>query len=760
MSPNLEVSLRSVECNHEVIDESCRSIDEEYKDLYSCLDVLTSLSIMTSSSTTSESHRQISLRKMESTLVRGYGSANYAISVSVIPSLLDLTWDDFVALACLLLGAAAYLSYGKLWAKPDPYLYKLFERPQEQSGTVKRDESSRDIAKQMQQYGKDLVIFWGSQSGTAERFAHRLARDCHQYFGLNAIVADLSDYDPDTISQISETKFALFLLSTYGEGDPSDNTTDFLSWLQKRSTSLSNLRYAAFGLGNSNYVYYNKVVDDVVQCLENLSAVPILPVGKADDADSSTEEDFVSWRDDLFAMFHNKLGLEERTPEYVPSIQVSQVNGQVETQPRLGEPQALKLSRRAARDYSAITRLPVKEIRSVTAGTIAGRNCLHLEVDIRAHPQIKYKTGDHLAIWPSNAGLEVQRMLRVLNLTEKAHDQILISTTNSSEADIKIPRHSTIHALFEHYLEICAPVSRDTVSTLCQLAPTPRTKDILDELKSKAAFSAFVARNHLTFARLLEHTLHGDATASWSHLPLAFVVESLRPMTPRYYSISSSSMTSSRQMSITVAVSPAELASNPDITIPGLTTSYLSTLEVASSPSVFAHIRRSAFKMPFLHKTPIVLVAAGTGIAPFRGFLQERAQMAQISNQEIGPILLVFGCRNPEQDYLYKNEIEALAAGPLKGKLEIITAFSRVPGEKKCYVQDRLAEKDIKAKVVEMLDQGEGNLYFCGSTTMAKTAGKTLVGAVQEAKSLDAEDGKAWMDNMKRSKRWQEDVWG
>lgn len=231
-------------------------------------------------------------------------------------------------------------------------------------------------------------------------------------------------------------------------------------------------------------------------------------------------------------------------------------------------------------------------------------------------------------------------------------------------------------------------------------------------------------------------------------------------MTPRYYSISSSSMTSSRQMSITVAVSPAELPANPAVTIPGLTTSYLSRLDMVSAPRVFAHVRRSTFKMPFLHKTPIVLVAAGTGIAPFRGFLQERAQMAQISNQPIGPVLLVFGCRNPDQDYLYKSEIEALAAGPLKGKFEIVTAFSRVSGQKKCYVQDRLAEKDIRGKVVKMLDEDEGNLYFCGSTTMAKTAGKVLVSAIQGAKSLDTEDSKAWMDNMKRSKRWQEDVWG
>lgn len=685
------------------------------------------------------------------------------IDIILIPHLQTivskLSYDDYVALLLLLLGAIGYLTHGYLWAKPDPYLYKLYERPQEKFGTVVKDEGSRDIARQLVQQAKDIVIFWGSQSGTAEGLAHRLARDCAGRFGLKPIVADLSDYDYDTISYITQDKIVLFLVSTYGEGDPSDNTADFLSWLQNRVDKLSNIRYAAFGLGNSNYVYYNKVVDDVVQRLELLAAESLLPVGKADDANSGTEEDFASWRDDLFAMFHHKLKLEEQIPEYVPSILVTEVPEPTDSRPETGEPKALKLSRKAARDYSAIKQLPLREARTVTAVTNAGRSCLHLEIDIRGHPQIKYKTGDHLAVWPTNAENEVERIIKVLGLVTKQENKLAIAGANGDD-EVKIPKCSTISALFRHYLEIAAPVSRDTVTALSRFAPSPAIRSLLEDLSTKSQFSTFTARNHVTFGRLLEHTLLHDSSASWSHLPLAFVIESLRPMVPRYYSISSSSMTSPRQMAITVAVSSAELPDNPAVAIPGLTTSYLSSLDLTTSPQIYAHVRRSTFKMPFLHKTPIVLVAAGTGIAPFRGFLQERAQMAQISNQEIGRVLLVFGCRNPDQDYLYKEEIENLQNGPLKGKLEVITAFSRVVGQPKCYVQDRLAESSVKEKVVKLLCQEEGNLYFCGSTTMAKTAGRTLVDSIREYQNIGEADGKAWMDTMKRSKRWQEDVWG
>lgn len=681
--------------------------------------------------------------------------------IQLKPLLIHLGVADYVSLILLFLGAVAYLSCGRLWAKPDPYLYKLYERPQEKFGSIGKDESTTDIAKQLTEQSRDLVIFWGSQSGTAEGLAHRLARDCSARFGLNVLVADLSDYEHDTISQIPHSKFAIFLISTYGEGDPSDNTCDFLTWLQSRSTSLEHLRYAAFGLGNSNYVYYNKVVDDVVKYLDSLQAVSLLPVGKADDANSGTEEDFATWRDDLFAMFHAKLSLQEHVPVYTPTIQVVE-RGEDEQNTNRDQyevPKALKLSRRTQRDYTAITQLPLREVRSLTRDRNTGRSCLHFEVDAKAHPQIKYKTGDHLAIWPTTAVGEVERLLTVLGLQAKQQTEITV-TSLESQVELKIPQHCTIASLFRHHLEVGAPVSRDTVTALIQLTPHEAVKAVLQDLSDKTTYSDFVARNHITFARLLEHTLAQDSTASWSHLPLAFVIESLRPMQPRYYSISSSSMTSPRQMAITVAVSPSELRLNSAVSIPGLTTSYLSGLEMGAGPCIWAHVRRSTFKMPFLHKTPIVLIAAGTGLAPFRAFLHERAQMAQISDQEIGKILLVFGCRHPDQDYLYREEIEALQNGPLKGKLEVITAFSRVAGQPKVYVQNRLNESQVKSQILDTLCQQEGNLYFCGSTTMAKAAGRTIVDAVQEYRKGSDADAKAWMDTMKRSKRWQEDVWG
>jgi NADPH-ferrihemoprotein reductase len=110
---------------------------------------------------------------------------------------------------------------------------------------------------------KEIVIFWGSQSGVAERFAERLSRAWRSRFDLKTMVADLDDYDPKYLVQFPAGKLAVFLMSTYGEGDPTDNAVDFchgLEQMRKKSTKLNSLRYLAMGLGNSNYQHYNQVI--------------------------------------------------------------------------------------------------------------------------------------------------------------------------------------------------------------------------------------------------------------------------------------------------------------------------------------------------------------------------------------------------------------------------------------------------------------------------------------------------------------------
>lgn len=668
--------------------------------------------------------------------------ANSTLTIALDQLSKSSSYDDYFLLAFLTVGGAGFLTKGLLWDKPDPYHYKWFERPQALD-SVTTQRQTRNIGQKLEETQRDVVIFWGSQSGTAEGFANRLAGDCHRRFKLGALVADLSEYDPETIALIPKTKLVIFLLSTFGEGDPSDNTASFMKWLES-AAPLPNVRYAAFGLGNSNYKYYNKVVDDVVAALDDSGAHKLL-VGKADDAVGATEEDFLDWKDKLFQLFANDLGMQEHEPEYGPTIRIVEDDSMDTIDLFNGEPVSKHKS-----GTSPVGALPIKESRELFAN---GRSCLHMELDLAATPEIKYKTGDHLAVWPINPTEEVNLLLEILGLKSKT--PLTILALDSANVKVKVPTPTTALALFQHYLEICAPVSRETVLALAQFAPSPESKLLLLSLGTKEAYATFLASNHITLARLLRHV-----APSWSSLPLSFVIESLSPMSPRYYSISSSSVVAPRTAALTAVVSNTPLTSS--ISIPGLATSYISALSnsIPAYPflenrKLHAQIRRSTFKLPINTTLPTIMIAAGTGIAPFRAFLHEKARLKTMG-KEIGPIMLFFGARD-ESEYLYREEIEAFVNGVLKDELTVVLAFSRT-GKGKVYVQDRVLEQ--KERVGKLILEEDAAVFLCGSSSMAREVGLRVGECVKQIKDWSDVELKAWSERQKKTKRWQEDVWG
>ncbi|KAK6208668.1 NADP/FAD dependent oxidoreductase [Colletotrichum tabaci] len=693
---------------------------------------------------------------------------------------------DTAALAAAGLLSAAYVLRGYAWDRPDPYEYIWYEKPQQDAagGSSAANKKSRNIAERLEELGKDVVVFWGSQSGTAEGFANRLARELHQRFHLDAMSADLSDYDAETIAQIPQTKLAVFVLSTYGEGDPSDNTGPFWDWLTKlQDRPLASLRYAAFGLGNSNYRYYNKVVDVVDKALEDCGASRLAPLGRADDAQGATEEDFLAWKDDLYKVLRETLKLQEHEVVHEPSLAVVEDESLEPQDLHVGEPVHLIEGSGKPSANSAIRPLKIKKAYSLFSSPGGGgRGCLHLDLDLGGSSQLAYKTGDHLAIWPINPDQEVERLLHVLGLADRRSVPISINALDAA-VKVRIPTPTNVETLFRYYLEICAAVPRDAVRGLAQFAPSPGAKEFLLNLgREKENYATFIASNHLTVGKLLELASTADgnhAASAWTGIPLSYLIETLPRSQPRYYSISSSSVVSPKAPSITVAVSDTPLPASPSTAIPGLTTNYLQALSrslqdsqttrqterlsyALSGPSnalegghVYAHIRRSKFKLPMLSSHPLVMVAAGTGLAPFRAFITERLRLQSIG-KDVGRMMLFFGCQRPDDDFIYKEELEQMERD-LGGKLKIVTAFSRQEGAKKVYVQDRVLE--FGSEVTGLLEEG-ASLYMCGRASMAREVGKTLGGVVKESKGWNDAQVKDWSEGLKRNRKWQEDVWG
>ncbi|KAK1674966.1 hypothetical protein BDP55DRAFT_665466 [Colletotrichum godetiae] len=673
------------------------------------------------------------------------------------------SYYDIFLLPLLILGSLYVFNKGSLLPKRDPFHYKWFEKPQlHRTQSLVVEKKTRNIAEKLAELQSDLVIFWGSQSGTAEAFAHRLARDFHQRFKLNALVADLSDYDPETVPLIPATKLAVFIMSTYGEGGPSDNAQNFVNWADAATfVSLAHLKYAAFGCGNSNYRFYNKVIDDVVVALTKFRAIAVLPTGKGNEATRTSEEDFMDWKEILFKTLVSEFDYKKHEVAYQPSVDIVPTDS---NDLHVGEPFCRLHSKKATTLQSPIAFVPVKAIRELATYEVQDRSCIQLELDLFAHPEIKYKTGDHIAIWPVNPDEEIDLLTRILGLQSQQLDGFHV-VAQSADDEPKVPSPTTVQALFRHYLEICSAVPRETVCTLAQFAPSQKVKTELITIgNDREAYSKFLRGNHMTLARLLKHTIAVDPAATWANLPLSFVIDFLPAMQPRLYSISTSRITSPRSVGLTVSVKPSPLLENQDIQIPGLTSTHLSKLQPGQVSSagtstidlsfVHARIRESTFKLPFLSSVPLIMVAAGTGVAPFRAFIEERTRLASVG-KEVGRMILFFGCQT-NSDYLYRHEFAEWMAGPLAGRLEVVTAFSRADSEKR-YVQDKVQARGDD--VGRLLLEDDAAFYICGAANMAKDVCSAVESIVKQANSWEGPQAESWRQERKRSKRWFEDVW-
>jgi NADPH-ferrihemoprotein reductase len=587
---------------------------------------------------------------------------------------------DIVVLAVLLLGTVAYFTKGTYWAvQKDPYASSLA------NGAAAKSAKSRNILEKMDESGKNCVIFYGSQTGTAEDYAQRLAKEGSSRFGLKTMIADLEEYDYDNLDQFPEDKVAMFVLATYGEGEPTDNAVEFYDFIHGDEPSFSekgadesplqNLKYVAFGLGNNTYEHYNSMVREVDKSLVKLGAKRIGTAGEGDDGAGTMEEDFLAWKEPMWAALCETMGLEEREAVYEPVYEVTEKEDLDITQETvyLGEPNKSHLMGTQSGPYNAHNPFIAPIAESKELFNDKSRNCLHMEIDISGS-NLSYTTGDHIAVWPNNAGREVDRLLDVVGLKEKRDTVITVKGLDAT-AKVPFPQPTTYDTVMRYQLEICAPVSRQFVSTLAQFAPTEEIKEKVHKLGSdKDLFADEVAKKNFNLGQFLSHISNGQ---KWDKIPFSLFIEDFTKIQPRYYSISSSSLVQKDRISITAVVESVEVPGAPHV-VKGVTTNYLLALKLKqhgdpdpdphglnyaiSGPRnkydgvhVPVHVRHSNFKLPSDPSKPIIMVGPGTGVAPFRGFVQERAHQAK-NGQQVGKTILFFGCRNQRDDFIYKDE--------------------------------------------------------------------------------------------------------
>jgi cytochrome P450/NADPH-cytochrome P450 reductase len=528
---------------------------------------------------------------------------------------------------------------------------------------------------------KLMSIFYGSNTGTCEALAQRLSTNAAAH-GFDAAVAPL-----DSATQKLPKDRPVVIITASYEGQPPDNAAHFVEWLQSLSgDEAAGTKFAVFGCGHKDWrTTFQRIPNLVDDLLAARGGTRIAERGLADASQGDMFTEFDNWEDGAFWP-----AVKERFGGTTPSdsdASSSTVTVEISSQTRSTN---LRMDVRNAR---------VKSVRTLTAEGEKEKR----QIEIELPSDMPYRAGDYLAVLPVNPKEDVKRAMKRFQLPWDAQLKI------SSDAPTVLPTNSDISArdVLDAYVELSQPATKKNVLSLAAAAEDPAIKAELEALASDQ-FQHEITAKRTSPLDLLERypTLN---------LPLGDFLAMLPPMRVRQYSISSSPLSTPETCTVTYALVEGTAFCGKRRHL-GVATSYLASLEPGDVLQVSVRSSAKPFHLPLNPETtPIVMVCAGTGLAPFRGFVQERAvQIA--AGRKLAKALLFVGCRYHDRDRLYADEFDTWEK---LGAVELRYAFSREPemstGCK--YVQDRM--RAAKDELHEAWENG-AKVYVCGSAKVGE----------------------------------------
>ncbi|MAD73278.1 MAG: assimilatory sulfite reductase (NADPH) flavoprotein subunit [Rheinheimera sp.] len=539
-----------------------------------------------------------------------------------------------------------------------------------------------------------LTIVYGSQTGNARHVADGLAA-LAKAKNIAAKIVDLADYKS---SQLKNEQYLVIVTSTYGEGEPPENAVSFYNFLfSKKAPKVPQLKFAVLGLGDTSYEFFCKTAADFDERLAELGGQRLQARA---DLDVDYDAAATSWNNALISVVE---------PEFAsaPSAEVINWPGQTSA----AASQFNKQQPFAAELYT----------NQKITGRDSTKDVRHIEISLEGSG-LTYQPGDALGLYFNNDPALVSELLSLTNLEAAAE----VSLANQSlSLAVALTEQLELTQSYPAFVDKYAAATAN--EALAQLAA------------DKAALRAYlVDRQIIDIVR--EHPATGGTITAQQ------LVDALRKQQPRLYSIASSQAEVEDEGNLTVAVVRYDAFGQPHL---GGASGFLAErLAEGDKVRVFVE-QNNNFRLPANDDTPVLMIGPGTGIAPFRAFLQERD-----ARGASGKNWLVFGNPHFTQDFLYQTELQGYLKQGLLSKLDV--AFSRDTAEK-VYVQDKLRKH--ASEVYQWLEQG-AHVYICGDANrMAKDVHQALLDIVQQHGNKSAEQAQQYLDELRVAKRYQKDVY-
>jgi NADPH-ferrihemoprotein reductase len=593
----------------------------------------------------------------------------------------------------------------------------------------------------------DVLVLWGSQTGTARGLATRVVRMA-ELCNLSATLVPLSEFDVKTVKQY---KAVVVVTATYGDGGAPESAEKFENWLENETATdlLSGVRYAVLALGSSMYPFPFRFGSLVNRRFAQLGGTSILREERIDEIKYNTQEVFTDWSARLFDAITAKIqALDTSSRELVVKNKMLGFQNfdfnvlQVPFTLTFTNQRLPKENRKHFQENLVVSKVK----RNVLINSEPTNQIFSIDVELPAGSR-SFQAGDNSIVLPSNPASEVNRLIECLGFDKEKVFEVSGQELNQvTDLACSLGQNKcTLEIALSHYYDITSTPSASMLQFFAIQSNDPEDQKTL--LSYVSNYFAFLKLN-LSVIDLLETT--PSIQLEGKEEKLSVFLGLLGPIKQRHYSIANFPGATPNVMRIVYKVVTYHTKSGQEKH--GLCSNYLKSKK--EGEEIVVGIVKSKFRLPSDSSVPVVMVGAGSGISPYFGFLEQRAD-AKNNGQNLGKAVLAHGCRS-EADFANKEKTEeALKSGIIS---DLWPAYSRKVGAPKLHVQDVVKQKG--AELWKLLNEDGAIVYVCGDVAVGISVRDALVQIAQEHGKFGPYKAHSWLLTLIKDGRLRNDEWG